>query len=244
MRTRFLAAIAVALAIPAVAFIPLVFAGTGKAASSSAPPPSSARSAPSASQPKIYTDAAALALRPHDPRNQTNISDFMQMCLDGNGRYLSRDFDGAVDTYRKAIQLSVKDPLGYYLLGEAQLAKGNVTEAEESWKNAERVSDPSVVNNPALRARILFVLADIRERQKKWDDAKTAWGHYDDWASGVVEAGTASDGGYGAFPANGAGRIQSINTMLKQDKDYDRVRAAIRNSADGGLFTNLDASPG
>ena len=247
MRTRSLVAVATALGIPTLLFLPLLASAAG-----SSPPSGAAASSP---PNMIRTDTAALAQRPHDPNNQTNISDFMVTCIAGNAKYLSRDFDGAIDAYRKAIQLSVKDPLGYYLLGEGQLAKGNVTEAEASWKQAELVADPKIGTNAMLRARILFVLADVKERQKKWDDAKAAWARYDDWAS-TAFAASASDAGAlprggdagaaAAFPANGAGRVLAIDAMLKQDKNYEHVRAAIRNaaSADGGLFTNLDATPG
>ena len=41
--------------------------------------------------------------------------------------------------------------------------------------------------DPALRARVLFVLADLKERQQKWDDARAAWQVYLDWASKYPE---------------------------------------------------------
>src|SRR5580704_6190102 len=43
----------------------------------------------------------------------------------GNGKYAARDFAGAVEAYRKAIEMDAKNPLGHYLLGEAQLAAGS-----------------------------------------------------------------------------------------------------------------------
>ena len=71
-----------------------------------------------------------------------------------------------------------------------------------------------------MRGKILFVLADLKEREKKWDDAKTAWKAYGDYAAKHVDAGMA--------PATPPARIQAIDDMLKQDKAYDVVRAAHR----------------
>jgi tetratricopeptide (TPR) repeat protein len=226
MRTRSLVAVGIALAplVVGAPFIPSVLAA-GPAASSSSPPASSSR--------------------PNDPRNQTNISEYMVTCLQGNAKYLSRDFSGAVDTYRRAIQADTKQALGYYLLGEAQLATGNLNEADASWKQASLV-----VNEPGLQGRILFVIADLRERQKKFQDARLAWQAYSDWSSQYAPAasgdgGVAADSGraapsFGAFPSTGAGRIQAIDAAMKQDQAYDKVRRNIAASSDGGLFTLVE----
>jgi tetratricopeptide (TPR) repeat protein len=226
MRTRSLVAVAIAFAplVAGASFIPAVFAA-GPAASQSAAPPSSSR--------------------PYDPRNTTNISEYMLVCLQGNAKYLSRDFAGAVDTYRRAIQMDTKQALAYYLLGEAQLASGNVNEADASWKQASLV-----VNEPGLQGRILFVIADLRERQKKFQDARLAWQAYSDWSSQYAspasgDGGMAADSGragpaFGAFPSSGAARIQAIDAMMKQDQAYDKVRRNIAASSDGGLFTLVE----
>jgi tetratricopeptide (TPR) repeat protein len=174
-------------------------------------------------------DAAAAAPPPApqgekrtDPDNKTGISKFMETCVQGNGKYLARDFPAAIDLYRQAIQLQPKNPLGPYLLGEAQLAAGNVGEAEASFTQASNVADD---RNRGLRAKILFCLADVKERQKKWDEAKTNWKSYVDYAQKV-------DGG--AFPASGTARIQAIDDMLKQDKAYEIVRQRIAAEKDSG----------
>ena len=77
--------------------------------------------------------------------------------------------------YRQAIQLAPKRPLPHYLLGEAQLGAGNLPEAEAALTDAEQSSDD---RDPNVRGKILFVIADLKEREKKWDDAKTAWKAY------------------------------------------------------------------
>jgi tetratricopeptide (TPR) repeat protein len=164
----------------------------------------------------------------YDPNNIKAISEFMDTCVQGNAKYASRDFEGAAALYRKAIQLDPPNPLGHYLLGESLLAQNNITEAEATWTRASMLSNEK---NPALRARILFVVADLKERQKKWDDAKSAWQVYLEWANKFPNAG--------AFPTSATSRQQAIDTMTKQDKAYDVVRQRIAETKDGGVFTDL-----
>ncbi len=106
-------------------------------------------------------------------------------CADGSTKYAARDFAGAVASFQKAIEVDPKNPLGHYFLGEAQLAAGNMTEAEAAWN---RASLEASEKDPALRAKILFVLADLKERQHKWDDARAAWQVYLDWVAKYREA--------------------------------------------------------
>jgi tetratricopeptide (TPR) repeat protein len=157
---------------------------------------------------------------------------YRDACSQGNGKYAARDFAGAVEAYRKAIEMDAKNPLGHYLLGEAQLAAGSLAEADAAWNRAALESGE---RDPALRAKILFVLADLRERQKKWDDAKAAWQVYLDWAAKFPNAG--------AFVASAQSRQQVIDTMLKQDKAYEIVRQRIADTKNGGAFTDLSKSP-
>jgi hypothetical protein len=86
-----------------------------------------------------------------------------------------------------------------------------------------------------MHARALFVIADLKERQWKWDDAKAAWQAYLDWTNRFPNAGT--------FPASARSRQQVIDVMLKQDKAYEIVRRRIAETKDGGVFTDLSKSP-
>ena len=156
---------------------------------------------------------------------------YTDACNQGAAKYAARDFPGAVADFQKAIETSPNLPLGYYLLGEAQLAAGNLTEAEAAWTRASSQS----TDDPSMHARVLFVLADLRERQKRWDDAKTAWQAYLDWASKYTNAS--------AFPTSGQSRQQVIDTRGKQDKAYDIVRQRIAETKNGNVFTDLSKSP-
>src|SRR5438105_4386518 len=74
--------------------------------------------------------AAADGGNRYDPENITAISQFMETLNKGNDKYAAKDYTGAVDTYKKAIQLNPRNALGPYLLGEAYLATNNLSEAE------------------------------------------------------------------------------------------------------------------
>ena len=152
----------------------------------------------------------------HDPDNKTALAEWMARCIQGNSKLLGHDLPGAIDLYRQAIQLAPKRPLPHYLLGEAQLDAGNLAEAEAALNDAEQASDD---RDADVRGKILFVLADIKEREKKWDDAKGAWKTYADYAAKHADAGMT--------PATPTARIQAIDDMLKQDKVYDVVRQRI-----------------
>jgi tetratricopeptide (TPR) repeat protein len=160
------------------------------------------------------------------------VARFRNACRDGNAHYAARDFVGAIAAYQKAIEIDPNNALGHYFLGEAQLAGGNLVEAEAAWNRASLAAS---AKEAPLRTRVLFVLADLKERQKKWDEAKAAWQVYIDWAARFPEAG--------AFPASALSRQQVIDAMQKQDKAYAVVRQRIADTKAGGVFTDLSKSP-
>ncbi|HEY2365857.1 MAG TPA: tetratricopeptide repeat protein [Polyangiaceae bacterium] len=173
--------------------------------------------------PDARADNKPAADDKYDPANHTHISKFMETCGQGNAKFMSRDFAGAIEMYRKAIQLQPVNPLGHYLLGEAQSASGNLTEAEASWTNADNLGD----KDPPTKTKLLFVLADLKERQKKWDDAKAGWQRYAQYVAAHPDAGGSA--------ATSDARIKAIDDMLKQDKAYDIVRQRIAaEKADAG----------
>jgi tetratricopeptide (TPR) repeat protein len=157
---------------------------------------------------------------------------YKEACSQGNAKYAARDFPGAVQAYQKAIEIDPNNALAHYYLGEAQLAAGNTMEAEAAWNRASLAANEK---DPALRARILFVIADLKERQKKWDEARAAWQVYLDWAAKFPNAG--------AFPGSGQSRQQAIDSMKKQDTAYAAVRQRIADTKAGGVFTDLSKSP-
>jgi tetratricopeptide (TPR) repeat protein len=148
-----------------------------------------------------------------------------------NAKYAARDFDGAIALYRKAIEISPHQASGHYFLGEAQLAAGNLAEAEASWGRALDASD----KDATLHAKVLFVLADLKERQRKLEDAKTAWQAYLDWGTRFPNAGVVA--------TSALSRLQVLDAVIKQDKAYEIVRQRIAASQDGGVFSDPSKSP-
>ncbi len=193
-----------------------------------AAPGPSAPSATAVATPDIPMDGGW----PMRPVAAAPSREYVAICALGNAKYAARNLAGAEESYTLAIAQLPTQPLGHYLLGEAELASGDRegAQAEESraaWLAGER--------DPALHARALFVLATIEERQKKWDGARAAWQRLVDWG--------------GRFPsANGAGasarsRIEAIDAMRKQDAAYEGVRRRIAETQDGGVFTDPTKAP-
>lgn len=153
----------------------------------------------------------------YDPENVTALSQFMETLGKGTERYAAKDYPGAIDVYKKAVQLNPRHPLGPYLLGEAYLAIGNLGEAEAAFKTAEELNDPKL---PLVRSHVLFAVADVYERQKKWEQARAAWQVYTEHAAKLGPDG-------GGHPQSGAARIKAVDDWLKLDKQYEIVRQRI-----------------
>ena len=177
-----------------------------------------------AAKPSKAAPAPSAAADRRDPDNITGLSMFMETALKGNAQYLAKDYQGAIDTYRQAMTLAPKNPLGPYLMGEAQLATNNLPEAEASFVQAESLSDN---RNAQLRSHILFCVANVKEARKKTDEAKVAWQAYTEHASKFADGG--------GFPATGTARMQVIDDLLKLNKAYEIVRERIAaEKTDGG----------
>jgi tetratricopeptide (TPR) repeat protein len=184
------------LAVPAAVLVPIAAArGDGSAPTPAAAPAGSAK---------------------HDPDDKTGLSEWMDRCARGDAKFMAKDIPGAIDLYRQAIQLAPKRPLPRYLLGEAQMASLNFADAEGTLKEALDLSDD---RDPNVRGKILFLTADLREREKKWDEAKLAWQAYAEYSSKHADAGMT--------PSTPPARIQAIDDMIKQDKAYEVVRQRI-----------------
>jgi tetratricopeptide (TPR) repeat protein len=159
--------------------------------------------------------AGATATR-YDPDNVTGMSQSMEALVKGTERFQAKDYPAAIDLYRKSIQLNPKSPLAPYLMGEAQLAANNVSEAEAAFKQAEELTD---ARNTTLRAHVLFSVADVSERQKKWPQAKSAWQTYAEHAAKYADAGV--------YPQSASSRLEAIEAVLELDAHVVEVRARI-----------------
>lgn len=198
--------VALALFFPAIMLVPLAAFGDGegdKPAKKRLPPP-------------VASDVK------YDPEGIVAISQFQETASKGNAAFMAKDYTGAVDLYRKASQLAPRNPLGPYLLAEAFLAQGNLGEADAAIANAvELVPNDPKQSSMIIKARVLFLRADIYERQKKMNEAKTAWQAYLDVAKQINGPDA------GAYPSTGTERIHAIQKVLDLEAKYAPVRERI-----------------
>jgi cytochrome c-type biogenesis protein CcmH/NrfG len=138
----------------------------------------------------------------------------LDAALDDSARFfVMKDYTNAAQAARRAIETAPQSPLGYYTLGVAERAGGHFADAEAAWTKAESL----VGNDDLAHARILFALADLAERQKKWPEARAAWQRL------IVQA----NGRPAFFPTTASVRIQVIDTILERDKAAELVRKRI-----------------
>jgi len=150
-----------------------------------------------------------------DPENKKGISPYMEAIKKGEDSFVARDFPSAVTAFQDAIKLDSAKMLGFYRLGEAQLAAGKPEEAEAVWNVALNKEGPA-----DLKAKVFFVLADLRERQRKLDVGKEAWGKY----AQFLKDQAADAKGYPGTPEE---RQKVIDRRAKDEKDYAAVKERI-----------------
>jgi tetratricopeptide (TPR) repeat protein len=213
------AAFVVALGVP-FAFVQVVSAAGDKAEKVDKP----------ASKPAA---AARDGGKRYDPDNTRAISQYMEQLTRANAKLVAKDVQGALEAYRAAIPLAPRNPLGHFYLGAAHLANNDLAEAQAAYEQAEGLSDD---RNPNLRGKILFALADLKERQKKFEEARAAWQVYTEYAQKHEDAGTHAQ--------TGASRMQALDDVLKMAKQYQQVRERIAAEKDGGAaIPSPDAGP-
>ena len=145
-------------------------------------------------------------------------SPYSEAVQKGDNLLLARDYDGAIAAYRAEID---KNPaLGHYRTGEAQLAKGNLAEAEAAWQTSLKL----VGTDEKLRSKLLFVLADLKERMKANDDAVTRWKEYEQHARTVPDAK--------GYPATAVERVKRADEWKKISTDAAAVRERIKKRID------------
>ncbi len=149
-----------------------------------------------------------------DPEGKTGISPYMEQIAKGEAAYVARDFPAAIAAFQEAIKLDGQKMLGFYRLGEAQLNNGKPDEADATWQAALSKKGPD-----DLMAKLLFVIADLRERQTKLDAAKDAWAAYAAFLQNNAKAA-----GYPATPPE----RQKVGAKRTKDlTDYAAVKDRI-----------------
>ena len=150
-----------------------------------------------------------------DKAGLKGISPFREALKKGDDLYVARDFKGAVAAYQKAIKKSPQDPLGHARVGRAHLAQDEIQEAEAAWVAALGFAKKNLV----LQARLLFALADLRERQKSLDDADERWQNYQNFVRDNPQTTT--------YPKTAVERRERIKKRKEMLKSYAAVRERI-----------------
>jgi tetratricopeptide (TPR) repeat protein len=151
-----------------------------------------------------------------DPKGLKGISPFFEALKRGDSALRARDFEVAIVAYRDAISRDPENALGLYRLGEAQNLKGDLHEAEVAFSTGLRVVD---AKNPSLKAKLQFALADLRERQKAYDQASAQWAEYEALTTEQKEAQ--------GFPASGSERKKVVEAWQRLSADSLEVKARI-----------------
>lgn len=176
-----------------------------------------------AAVPFAVSSAEPRAAEKYDPDNVVAISQYMELVAKGMALFTAKDPTGAIDTFKKAHLLAPRNPLASYLLAETYASQGNYGEAEAAIAQGLEPNDAKTP--PIVRSHLLFLAADVAERQKKWPEAKAAWQAYAEHAPKV-------DGG--AFPATAAERMKIAERAAERAKVYAAVRERIANEKDAG----------
>jgi tetratricopeptide (TPR) repeat protein len=164
--------------------------------------------------PKVAASTGGKKEIKRDPEGKRGISPYMELIAKGEAAFVARDMMGAVSTFQDAIKLDADKMLGFYRLGEALLASGKTEDAEATWQTALGKKGTDELNG-----KVLFVLADLRERQQKWQAAKDAWAAYAAFLTSHPKAL--------GYPATGVERQKQADRRMKDEVDYAVVKARI-----------------
>jgi tetratricopeptide (TPR) repeat protein len=170
--------------------------------------------ASASADPPAAAPAPAPAITKIDPKAKAG-SPYNAKLLKGNAAYAAKDYQGAIAAYKDAVAADANDALALYFLGEAQLAAGSMAEADSSWAKGLSI----VGNKDDLHAKLLFVIADLRERQGKWPDAKKAWDDYSQFLSSHTSAK--------GYATTATERNKVIDTHVDLEAKYSEVKKRI-----------------
>jgi tetratricopeptide (TPR) repeat protein len=158
-----------------------------------------------------------------DPENRKGISPYMELVNKGEAAFIARDVPGAISIFQDAIKMKPDEMLAFYRLGEAMQDSGKLDDADKAWEAAlskmcsqgcDRHNTPD-----SMKAKVLFVIAGLRERQGKWAAAKEAWQAYSAFLQGNPKVL--------GYPATAADRIKQIDRRVQLELDYGKVKERI-----------------
>jgi tetratricopeptide (TPR) repeat protein len=181
-------------------------------------------------------DTAAKAPAPagvihRDPTGRKGISPFWETLKKGDDAVAARDLDGAKAAYQDALRLDAHSSIVHYRLGEIELLKGNMKDAEADWDSALRFA----AENPSEKGKALFVLADAKERQKQFEEETNRWNAYE----ALVKASPKAPA---LFPDTAADRKKRIVDKAQLETDYGAVKERIKKRLEAAEKSAADSA--
>lgn len=140
--------------------VPAALAQDHEAKPPEAQAPSQGQAKKPASQAQAGGQAAQGGASDTVPGAGPNTPPYAVKVQAGIRKVLAQDLDGAVATFRQAIEMDPNAPQAHYFMGAALRAKGQLKEAVESFQTAARMAQ----GDPAWQARGLFVAAMTLEQ--------------------------------------------------------------------------------
>jgi tetratricopeptide (TPR) repeat protein len=157
------------------------------------------------------TSAAGAQMRTEDPEGKR---EYFAALSKGEGAFVAKDIPGAIAAFQDAVKVDPSRMLAFYRLGEAQRAAGKPEDADATWQTALTKK-----GTPLLKAKVLFIIAEGRERMHKLQAAKDGWKAYVAFIATSAEAK-----GYQNVAEQ---HIKVIDRRMKDEVDYAAVKERI-----------------
>lgn len=151
-----------------------------------------------------------------DPKGQKGLNPFWEAVKRGDDAVSTKHLDTARNAYSDAIEKEPDNPLGFYRMGQVETLKGNLKEAESAYQSAIRLS----ADKPVIRAKAMFALSDLKERQRALTDAASAWTAYENYAK--------ANRAPGMYPPVAYERKKRIQAASELAAEYTAVKDRIK----------------
>ena len=171
-----------------------------------------APAAPAVANP---TATASQPVLRRDPAGKTGISPSWEAIKRGDDATMAHNLESAIHEYQSAIEAKPQNAVAHYRLACAYIAKGDFKQAHESLDSALRFAQTDV----QTAAKVMFVKADLKEREHDYPAALEAWKAYTNFVK--------SSAGIKAFPASGESRESKVAQIIKLNESSAKVKQRI-----------------
>jgi tetratricopeptide (TPR) repeat protein len=194
--------------------------------------------APTALQGAASTSASQVR---RDAKGKKGINPFWEAIRRGDEAARTQDFAVADAAYTAAIGIEPKSALAHFRRGQILVRAGKLSDAEAAYQVALQLSDAAGQKDATQHAAALFVLADLKERQGKRDEAVAAWSAYSAYlkqepgAKGYPESATERDKRLKAYAAlaTDSALVRERITLRLKEVDAANKRRAAKNPNEG-----------